>query len=713
MRRSLILALIFACCVVHVLTQQPPTVQVRLFRPPPNQLRQSDLWRIQLNNLGRVPIRVYLLGIVMEARDGEIVNAQSTVITLQPGPTQMTGTQLEPIKLNHVHPRYRDLYLRTGEVPSGNYTVCVYVRSAETDEELGRDCYDQSVERTSPPILVQPTDGDSLASDVRPIFSWLPPTPISPGLTVTYTIRIVEMLGRQTPYDAMLRNPAYYEQSNLRSTTLQYPLDARPFRTDRMYAWKVSAYAGPTLLGESEVWHFALRATIQQPTKQVTPKQSISALAAGASHSLAVVNSLLPVTIHPVALKPEYMIAALEVQSTSAMGDSAILQMINQRSIQRNLQATTSPAQVTTTLSKLWTMYLKGRLYCWGNNSDNQAAGTGPAVTTPQLQTLSDVVAIAAGFGHSLAITSDGKLWGWGRNDYGQLAEGSSDNISTPRAIAHPTGKKFIAVAAGQYHSLALDEERTIWAWGINLNGEIGIGTSGKDSITIVLPRQVTVQGALSVPGIRSIAAGVAHSMALSNEAKVYVWGSDFYGQLGFQYTYPSQAIVRQPMAISSIDGIIAIAAGDYHCLALSRTGTVWAWGDNRSGQVHPDSGTIVWNPVPVPGLDDVIEIAAGSSFSVALRRDSTVWVWGNNGMGTYGNGSRIATKVPVKIPSLSGIVRIAAGGSHILALRADGTLFAWGNDNVGQLGRGTITDLVDKLEAQPLQPAPVVFGGP
>ncbi|MDW8272292.1 MAG: hypothetical protein RML15_07805 [Bacteroidota bacterium] len=717
MKRGLLLAVVLGICMLDSIAQQP-VVQVRLFRPPPNQLRQSDLWRIQLNNLSREAVRVYLVGIVTEAQDGEVVNTRSAVITLKPGPTQLTANQLEPIKLIRVHPKYRELYLRTGEVPSGNYTACAYVRSADTDEELGSDCFEQSIQRTSPPILVQPRDGDTIPSESRPVFTWLPPTPIPPGVTVTYTLRIVEMLGRQTPFDAMLRNPAYFERTDLRSAMLQYPLDARPFRTDRSYAWKVSAYAGQALLGESEVWHFIPRPskdTTGAAPKPIRPTRQISALAAGLAHSLAVSSSNIPRFVHLTALKPEYLLAALDLQPTSAMGDSAVLAMVNQRTLQRNIQGIKNATSVGGTLSRLWTQYLKGNLFAWGDNHYRQAVGTERAVSTPQVQTLNDVVAVAAGYWHSLAITSDGRLWGWGRNDYGQLADASLQDISQPRLIPHPTGKKFVAAAAGERHTLALDEDGVVWGWGCNFNRELGSFGFGadRDSAYVVIPKQL--QG---LEQSRAIACGVAHSMALTRAGTVVVWGSGYYGQTcqgpqaqpskGTTILKPGRTLSDEPLG-----DIIAIAAGDNHCLALARNGEVWAWGDNRSGQAHPDSGEVVQQPAKVLGLDDIIDVAAGCCFSVALRRDSTVWVWGDNTLGLTGSGNRTSVQRPTRVPGLSGIVRIAAGGSHILALRADGTLFAWGNNNAGQLGRGTVTDLAAQPDAAALQPAPVLFGGP
>lgn len=682
-------------------------IQVRLFRPPPNQLRQADLWRVQLTNLGKEPVRLYLQGVVTEARDGEVINARSAVIVLPPGTRTFTGTELSPISVDRVHPRYRELYLRTGEVPAGEYTVCVYARAAETGEELGSDCYEQTIQRLSPPILLQPADGDSIPEGQRPVLSWIPPSPVPPGMQLTYTVRIVEMLGQQSPYDAMQSNPAFFERSGLTVPMLQYPLDARPFQPGRAYAWKVGAYAGQVLLGESEIWSFRVFSPRRPPTPPPRPSVSVSALAAGVAHSLAV-GDVRRVPVHPVALRTEYLLDALDRQPTSTGGEEALLRAAQDRALRRAASPALpqTAAGTASLLARIWQGYLKGALYAWGDNSRRQATGTQPALLNPVRTQLTNVVAVAGGYWHTLAVTSDGQLFAWGRNDYGQLGDGTLTDRPAPVQVAHPMGKKFIAVAAGERHSLALDEERRVWAWGINLNRELGLGADSMVARRPVQVRQLSV-------GVSGIAAGVAHSMALLR-GQVWVWGSNFYGQAGFVPQGMGDFLVSLPRRVTP-EGqtFLAIAAGDYHCVALRQDGTVWAWGDNRSGQVHPDSGDIVWTPVQVPGLTDIIDIAAGSCFSVALARDSTVWVWGNNGVGTYADGTRRASSAPVRVPGLSGVVRVVSGGSHVLALKADGTIVAWGNNNAGQLGRGTQSDVAESPALPPNAAAPVEFGGP
>ncbi len=677
-------------------------VQVQLFRPPPNQLRESDLWRVRLVNPSNETLQVYLEGTVDEAKDGRIAHARSTVFDLPPGVHTLTGTQLSPIEVIQLSQRYRAIFERTGQVPSGEYTVCVTAYAAESGEELGSDCFDQIVEHTTPPLLLEPEDGDTVREE-RPTFVWLPPTPLRPGQMVTYTLRIVEVFGRQTPYDAMLRNAAFFVQSSIRTSMLLYPFRARSFESGKRYAWQVSAYgSGAVLLGKSEVWSFAFVPEVSEAGSESKAGIDISVLAAGLAHSFIVKTQKRNITQHPIAFRTEYLLPQLATKQISAKVD--ILKAIAQAAVQRKMPQRQASVQqaVLPPLRQIWQRYINGVAYGWGDNRDRQIGGQAVSIVTPKLVGLSGIVALACGYWHSLAIDQKGELVAWGKNDYGQCGQPAGGRVSTPKTVLHPQQKKFIAVAAGERHSLALDEDRRLWAWGINRDGELGNGT-----LSIMEEAPVAVSEFLKLGPIDGIAAGVAHSLALAG-GQVYAWGSNLYAQVGFVPQDYAECRIPKPRRVEGLRNIVAIAAGDYHSLALDQQGYVWAWGRNANGQVHPDSGQIVAHPIRVPGLTDVIDIAAGSCFSVALRRDSTVWIWGSNELGLTGDGSRVNPSKPRKVQGVRQIVRIVAGGSHILALRADGSILAWGNNALGQLGTGSVADPIEQVLQPPLPVSPV-----
>lgn len=262
----MVLLMLLAPAAELLLAQGPGQVRVILRRPPPNQLKVSDLWQLELLNTTDRTFTAYAVGEANEANDGLIVNATTSLFRIPPGRTVLYGDQLQPITVNESHPDYRDEVLRTGSVRSGQYRVCVEVFTAETDSLIGLDCYDQTVEQFSPPILISPIEGRRVTE--RPVvFTWLPPGPSKTGRMIQYRIKVAELLGRQSPIDAIRSNPAFFNRNDLRATVLPYPIvGAREFDTSRMYAWQITAYdRGSTgreyIIGTSEVETFSVGRT--------------------------------------------------------------------------------------------------------------------------------------------------------------------------------------------------------------------------------------------------------------------------------------------------------------------------------------------------------------------------------------------------------------------------------------------------------------------
>lgn len=179
----------------------------------------------------------------------------------------------------------------------------------------------------------------------------------------------------------------------------------------------------------------------------------------------------------------------------------------------------------------------------------------------------------------------------------------------------------------------------------------------------------------------RAIGTGYNSSFAVTQDGKVWAWGNNKYGQLGDGTT--TNRLV--PVPISLIDNVIAIDGGSFHTLALKNDGTVWTWGDSYTAEYRK-------SPTQIKGIDDIIAIAAGSSHSLALKKDGTVWSWGWNSNGELGIGSTDASN-PTQIAGLANITAIDAGSSHSMALSSNGTVWAWGNNDCSQIGDGTFND--------------------
>jgi hypothetical protein len=252
---------VFALLVLSVaLLSAQGSVTVILRQPPPNQLKVADLWEITLINSGRGTLNVYLRGSVTEEKDGLIATATSSTFSLPPGTKVFTAkniSQLSPVNTSFKNPKYEDILNAIGSAPSGTYDICIEVHSSGLDAGiLASNCVNShTVASTSQPLLLSPQDAADV-EESRPMFTWAMPTPLGARASATYSIRIVQLLGKQSPAAAMQVNPAWVELNNVTTTTIQYPPGARPLIAGSLYAWKVSAFTRGALLGESEVWRF-------------------------------------------------------------------------------------------------------------------------------------------------------------------------------------------------------------------------------------------------------------------------------------------------------------------------------------------------------------------------------------------------------------------------------------------------------------------------
>ena len=227
---------------------------------------------------------------------------------------------------------------------------------------------------------------------------------------------------------------------------------------------------------------------------------------------------------------------------------------------------------------------------------------------------------------------------------------------------------------------MAVKDDGTVWAWGLNDQGQLGDGTSTNSN----LPVQVS-----GLTGVTSVAGGAYyHSLALKNDGTVWGWGYGFYGQLGNGANANSSVPVEVLLT-----GVTAIAAGGHHSLALLSDGTVRAWGQNEFGTLGDGTNTDSNTPVPSGSLSGITAIASPVDVSLAPADDGTVWAWGRNFFGEFGDGTTTGSNVPVAVSAFSNISAIAGGEFHTLALKNDGTVWGCGRNFEGQLGNGTNLD--------------------
>ena len=361
-----------------------------------------------------------------------------------------------------------------------------------------------------------------------------------------------------------------------------------------------------------------------------------------------------------------------------------------------------------------------GRIYAWGRNTSGElgigttlARSNVPiAVKTTGTPMDGKVVKQVEGGGryegsHSIALASDGTVYTWGFNQYGQLGDNTTTNSRSPIAVQVAgtplAGKTIVQIAAGADHSLALDSGGALYAWGSNAYGQLGNGTTTNSSV----PVAVKIAGTpLAGKTIVQIAAGANHNMVLTSDGAVYTWGWNYHGQLGNNTKTNSNTIVAVQTIGTPLAGkkIVKIAAGQGHSLALTDDGMVYTWGRNDTGQLGNNATTDVMLPVTVTvtgtpmSNKTIVEIASGARHSLAIDSSGKVYAWGHNGSGQLGNNSTVnaLTPVAVQAPADKNIIQVSGSGwlgASSSALASDGTVYSWGRGFDGQLGDGTNND--------------------
>jgi len=237
------------------------------------------------------------------------------------------------------------------------------------------------------------------------------------------------------------------------------------------------------------------------------------------------------------------------------------------------------------------------------------------------------------------------------------------------------TGEPQAQISAGGDFNLLLRADGKLWAWGINDEGQLGYGVTSEAG------------GPLEVelPNLRSVHAGDGFSLAVTKDGTVWSWGRNLAGQLGDGTTMARAT----PAELTGLVGVQSAAGGRMHSLVLKEDGTVWAFGLNSSGQLGNGSlEEYVAVPVQVSGLMDIRAVAAGSNFSLALRKDGKVLAWGSNSKGQLGLPGIAAANEPVEIPTLSSIVAISARRMNAMALDDTGKVWTWGEmEGVSPMG--------------------------
>lgn len=339
-----------------------------------------------------------------------------------------------------------------------------------------------------------------------------------------------------------------------------------------------------------------------------------------------------------------------------------------------------------------------GEVYAWGRNKYGQL-GNGLELdeyTSPEkIESLTNIIKIESGINHSIALDHNGNIYAWGDNSYGQF--GNGNNIGSNVPVLVDTINDINNIAVGYNHTIFVKNNDGIYACGNNEYGQLGNGITNNSNLPIKISNN-------SEPV--SISGGLNHTLEIDNQNNIYVWGSNINQQLGV--TENTGAFV--PVSVYNLDNVISIASGKYHNLALRKDGTVWSWGYNSHKQLG--DGSTINIDIPKKVMDDVKSIAAGHYHSLALKTDGTVYAWGFNGYGQLGNNGQVKDYSPVKVDNLTDVKAVAAGEYHSLALKNDGTVYSWGRNENGQLGNGSTESLWIPHEVEGLTDIKAIAAG-
>ncbi len=337
-----------------------------------------------------------------------------------------------------------------------------------------------------------------------------------------------------------------------------------------------------------------------------------------------------------------------------------------------------------------------GTLWTAGSNQFGQLGiiGANNQTTFNQVGTDSNWIAISGGGFHSVAINSFGKLWATGYNFWGQLGDGTSTQTTSFVQIGNDTD--WWKIAAGGNHTMALKTNGSLWLCGNNTQGQMGNGTSSVNPVLYPISQLGTATD------WKEISAGGGFCLALKNNGTLWSWGQNTSGQLGLGNN--TNALV--PTQVGTDTNWVYIDASDNHATAIKSDGSLWAWGINTNGTLGIGNTTSQNVPTQVGAgaVSNWAHSGGGSAHNGMIKTDGSLWTTGGNDYGQLGNGTTVMMTTPSQIGS-SSWSKVCGGYWFTMALRTDGSIWSWGRNNNGQLGSGTPTNL--NLNIPTLVPTP------
>jgi len=320
-------------------------------------------------------------------------------------------------------------------------------------------------------------------------------------------------------------------------------------------------------------------------------------------------------------------------------------------------------------------------LWAWGRN-DLGIMGDGTTIdkSSPvQIGSLTNWSMLGNTYRSNFVVKTNGTFWSWGGNAFGELGQGNSTNRSSPTQIGALTN--WAKVSTGDYGTQgAIKTDGSLWTWGYNITGVLGIGVAHN----IIRDRSSPAQlGALT--NWSSISFASLHVLSTKTDGTLWTWGRGSYGMLGLGNT----ASVYSPVQVGSLTNWLSVSASQYVSAAIKTDGTLWTWGHPFQGGLGHNSASYYSSPKQVGALTNWLSVSAGYMGCRAIKTDGTLWSWGRNIDGELGLGDTTSRSSPVQVGNLTNWSSLGAKSTQNMAIKTDGTLWAWGQNNLGILGLG------------------------
>lgn len=342
--------------------------------------------------------------------------------------------------------------------------------------------------------------------------------------------------------------------------------------------------------------------------------------------------------------------------------------------------AASSTNAANTWAAGTWAAAGSASLYATGANTSSQLGlgDTAAYNTFTKVGAVSTWATIAAGDSHTCGVRTDGSLWCWGSNSNGQLGDGTTTSQSSPVPIA--AGTTWSTVRAGRQFTCGIRTNASLWCWGSDNGGKLGTG--GGSTIDQSSPAPIAAGTTWT-----SVATGGDHACGIQTSGSLWYWGLNLDGQIGDGTS--GFSFRGSPVPIAAGTTWTGVSAGDFHTCGTQTGGSLWCWGNNGAGRLGDGTTTKRVSPTQVVAGTTWTGISAGGNHTCGIQTSGSLWCWGQNSNGQLGDSTTTKRLSPTQVATGKTWATLSAGATHTCGNQAGGTVWCWGDNSSGAIGIG------------------------